>query len=44
MKGRTPADLFVRCLPEPKTPTEDTPCPNPCREAATVRRLPYLYS
>ena len=23
MKGRTPADVFVRCLPKPKTPKEE---------------------
>ena len=23
MKGRTPADVFVRCLPKPKAPKED---------------------
>ena len=23
MKGRTPTDVFVRCLPEPKTPKEE---------------------
>ena len=23
MKGRTPADVFVRCLPKPKAPKEE---------------------
>ena len=23
MKGRTPAEVFVRCLPKPKTPREE---------------------
>ena len=23
MKGRTPAEVFIRCLPKPKTPKED---------------------
>ena len=23
MKGRTPAEVFVRCLPKPKTPKEE---------------------
>ena len=48
MKGRTPAEVFVRCLPKPKKPKEDkmkkAAFYRPQPGAATVRRIPYLYS
>ena len=47
MKGRTPADVFVRYLPEPKTPKKEklkkAAWAKTSPGAATVSRLPYLY-
>ena len=48
MKGRKTADVFVRCLPKPKTPREEkmkkAARTSRLPGAATARRLPYLYT